>query len=105
MFALVWALGFAVYWAVFRSTEKAFDDQVPVPAGDFVFQDGKTVKLPEFSIDKYEVTVGQYAKFLSFLEKHPNDATKFDHPKQPPALKHKPRTGIFTLAARSGASR
>lgn len=37
---------------------------VLIPAGDFIYQDGEKKTLPDFYIDKYEVTLGQYKEFL-----------------------------------------
>lgn len=85
------ALLFAIYWFGFRSSGKNFDTMVEVPAGEFIFQDNQKVTLPTYWIDQYEVTIGEYAKFLKFLDTHPDQATKFDHPDQPPGkASHKP---------------
>jgi formylglycine-generating enzyme required for sulfatase activity len=45
--------------------------------------------VPEFWIDKYEVTIGQYAKFLEDLDEHPRGQypdlyERIEHPQQPP---------------------
>ncbi len=83
------ASGSAV-WAVDNS-ERMLDDQVHIPAGDFIFANGQKKTLPEFWIDRYEVTYGQYAWFLAYLEEHPT--TEYDHPQQPrskAAVMHKP---------------
>jgi len=65
------------------SAETVFnpDVQVKIPAGPFVFGNGEMKVLPDFWIDRYEVTMGQYAEFVKFLEEHPT--TEFDHPSQP----------------------
>lgn len=103
MSGLLLALGFALYLA-FWTNEKPFNEQVKIPAGEFIYQDGKKMTLPEFSIDQYEVTIGQYAKFLAYLAKHPSEAKKFDHPAQPPGLKtHVPKDwDIYLGRARRG---
>jgi formylglycine-generating enzyme required for sulfatase activity/CheY-like chemotaxis protein len=78
------------YW-VYSSNERNLDEQVDIPAGEFLFANGETKTLPEFWIDKYEVTYGQYAKFVKFLENHPT--SEYDDPKQPrmkTAAMHKP---------------
>jgi formylglycine-generating enzyme required for sulfatase activity/CheY-like chemotaxis protein len=79
---------FAVWHTFFRSNEKVLDQMVEIPAGDFVFQDGQTKTLPTFYMGKYEVTIGQYARFLEFLKKHPT--REFDHPNQPQGKSHIP---------------
>lgn len=50
------------------------ESMIHIPAGEFVFQDGRKVSLPDFWIDKYEVTIGQYADFLAWAETHPGPA-------------------------------
>jgi formylglycine-generating enzyme required for sulfatase activity/CheY-like chemotaxis protein len=68
-------------WKFLLSNERALNEQVHIPAGDFLFGSGEPVTLPEFWIDKYEVTYGQYAKFVEYLQNHPT--TEYDHPRQP----------------------
>jgi formylglycine-generating enzyme required for sulfatase activity len=36
------------------------------------------------------VSIGQYAEFLKYLEQHPGEAAKFDHPGQPKGKSHVP---------------
>jgi formylglycine-generating enzyme required for sulfatase activity len=62
---------------------------ITIPAGEFQYQDTK-VNLPAFAISKYEVTISEYAKFLKFLEAHPEKAKDFDSPKQPKGKSHIP---------------
>jgi formylglycine-generating enzyme required for sulfatase activity/CheY-like chemotaxis protein len=91
IFALLWVVAGAVWWTFFRSGEKSFDIMVEIAGGDFTYGEGadqKTINLPTFWIDKYEVTLGQYAKFVEFLKKNPT--TQFDHPKQPKGKTHVP---------------
>jgi formylglycine-generating enzyme required for sulfatase activity len=52
-----------------------------IPAGDFIFRDGQLRQLPEFNIDRYEVTLAEYSAFLDALPHGP--VTRFDHPDQP----------------------
>lgn len=81
--------GLAFY--MLGSNERNLDEQVQIPAGEFLFAHGETKTLPEFWIDKYEVTLGQYGKFVKELEAHPD--SKYDHPMQPrikTATMHKP---------------
>ncbi len=52
-----------------------------IPAGPFIFLNGETRSLPKaFWIDKYEVTIAQYAEFLAELQANPTD--RYDHPDQ-----------------------
>jgi len=99
---IIWATAFVVLvllsLALFSESrrfikhgERELDMQVQVPAGEFIYQNGEKVDLPAFSIDRYEVTIGEYARFLSYLEHHPDEAAKFDHPAQKAGKSHTPR--------------
>ncbi|TSA29229.1 MAG: hypothetical protein D4R65_15515, partial [Verrucomicrobiaceae bacterium] len=84
---------FAIRYALTRqgsATVRPLDKMVEVPAGEFIYQDGKKVTLPRFYIDENEVTIGQYAEFLDFLEKNPDQAAKFEHSNQPKGKSHIP---------------
>jgi formylglycine-generating enzyme required for sulfatase activity len=41
---------------------------VRIPAGEFLYQNGQRKRLPEFYIDKYEVTIGQYKQFVDAID-------------------------------------
>ncbi|MGI9243068.1 MAG: SUMF1/EgtB/PvdO family nonheme iron enzyme [Verrucomicrobiales bacterium] len=59
-----------------------------IPAGSFIFLDGESRSIPKaFWIDKYEVTIAQYAEFLEALRANPTD--EYDHPKQAEAAPDK----------------
>jgi formylglycine-generating enzyme required for sulfatase activity/DNA-binding NarL/FixJ family response regulator len=86
------ALG-TLWWFFFRPKGggvRSFNRMIEIPAGEFIYQDGQKLGLPTFFIDEYEVTIGQYAEFLQYLQQHPDEATKFDHPDQPKAKSHVP---------------
>jgi formylglycine-generating enzyme required for sulfatase activity len=53
-------------------------------------QDDGNPGLPTFYIDQCEVTIAQYAEFLDYLKRHPDEATKFDSPDQPKGKSHSP---------------
>lgn len=92
-FLFLWAVAAFIAWKFFLSTgERSHEEMVLIPAGEFIYQDGeqKTVEKP-FWISKHETTMGQYAAFLKYLEENPDQATAFDHPKQPPGKSHKPK--------------
>jgi len=55
----------------------AWETMVKIPAGDFTFQGGKKINLPDFWIDAHEVTIGQYADFLAWANAHPDEAAAF----------------------------
>lgn len=91
LFALLWVAGGAIYWRFFRGPAmRDFSRLIEIPAGEFIYQDGKKVTLPAFRIDEYEVTIGQYAEFLAALEKDPALAAKVEHPEQPKGKSHVP---------------
>lgn len=85
--------GMALWWA-FSSNERVSEEMVEVPAGAFKYQDGESKELPAFWIDKYEVTIGQYARFLKYLDEHRGPdgkpTTEFDHEDQPKGKSHVP---------------
>ena len=79
--ALLFLVVALVLWK-FSSNERTLDDQIEIPEGEFPFgAAADPVTLPAFWIDKYEITYGQYAKFVEFLKGHPT--TEFDEPRQP----------------------
>jgi formylglycine-generating enzyme required for sulfatase activity len=64
---------------------------VPVKGAEFLYQRGEKRRLPDFWIDKHEVTIGQYAEFLDALKKDEAKAASYDHPDQPKSKKnHQP---------------
>ncbi|MCX6968128.1 MAG: SUMF1/EgtB/PvdO family nonheme iron enzyme [Verrucomicrobia bacterium] len=79
----VCAVALYLYWTLLRSTERNLSAMVKVPAGEFIFQEGQKASTGEFWIDKHEVTIGQYQRFLDALKEHPT--TQYDAPDQPKA--------------------
>jgi formylglycine-generating enzyme required for sulfatase activity len=73
---------FCVWFMFLRSTEIP-NEMVHIPAGEFIFQNGEKAATGEYWIDKHEVTIGQYAKFLAALNERPT--TEYDSPEQPKA--------------------
>jgi len=59
-----------------------YNEMVEIPAGPYVYQNGPATIDHTFYIDKYEVTWGQYLKFLRAVRKAGND-TAWRHPSQP----------------------
>ncbi len=89
---LALALGF-LWWFLFRPKGgdlRIANRLIEIPAGEFVYQNGQMLSLPAFYIDEFEVTIGQYAEFLRFLEQHPEAAVRFEHPEQPKGKSHVP---------------
>ncbi len=82
---------FAIWYFLVRSNERVLEQpQIHIPAGQFLAGNGQTANNPEFWIDKYEVTIGQYAKFVEWIRAHPGDDHAYDHPRQPKQLSHVP---------------
>lgn len=84
---------FALYFALHRSQNASvrnLEEMIQIPAGEFIYQDGRKETLPTFYIDKYEVTIGQYAQFLDFIKNHPDQVAQFEHPNQPKGKSHIP---------------
>ncbi len=103
LFVSLWVIAFLIWFSFLRPTTHDFTGEtVDIPAGDFIFQDGQKISLPAFNIDKYEVTLAEYEKFLEYLASHGN-TTEFDSPLQPEGLSHVPRDwNIYYGRASSG---
>jgi len=87
---LLGLIGFLAWFKFMRpETHDYSDDMVQIPAGQFIYQDGQTVTLPTFYIDRYEVTMAEYAKFLAYLAAHGNP-TDYDSQLQPAGRSHIP---------------
>ena len=74
------AIAAALFHASRDKPEPVITEEMPkVPAGRFIFgeKEKRRVQKP-FWIDKYEVTIGQYAEFLKALDDSSN-ATAYDH--------------------------
>jgi formylglycine-generating enzyme required for sulfatase activity len=56
-----------------------FNIMAQIPAGDFTYQDGKIATTDAFYIDVYEVTIGQYEKFINDIAIKKN-AAEYAHP-------------------------
>jgi formylglycine-generating enzyme required for sulfatase activity/CheY-like chemotaxis protein len=96
--AVLWVL-----WHYFISNERMLEEKIDIPAGTYLIGPGADpVHLEAFSIDKYEVTIGQYAKFVAYFDKHPDDP-QFNHLRQPRHLSHRPRDWeIYYRRAKAG---
>lgn len=91
-----------VWYKFFRSNERSTVAQIEIPAGTYIVGKEK-VPLETFWIDKYEVTIGQYSKFLAYLDAHPTADAELNHPKQPRMLNHRPADwNIYYGNARQG---
>jgi formylglycine-generating enzyme required for sulfatase activity/CheY-like chemotaxis protein len=71
--AIVLGVGFVLYSRL-DPPSKAFNEMVAVDAGPYVYQAGPATIDKTYYIDKYEVTFGQYLKFLRAVDKAGSDA-------------------------------
>ncbi len=78
--ALLIVLGFVV-WKFVISNARKLDEQVQIPAGSYPVGEPGAGKadLGAFEIDRYEVTIGEYAKFIAWCEKNQDREHEFDH--------------------------
>lgn len=67
-----------------KPKQRDLHHMVHIPAGRYPTHDGGKTKLPEFWIDSYEVTIAEYAKFLSSIGKLTSDQVAiYEHEDQP----------------------
>lgn len=100
---LVWA-GISWWRQSARAKVRVIADTVVIPSGEFIFRDGQKRSLPEFNIDRYEVTIAEYRSFLDAIPHGESD--RFDHSDQPSAkTSHLPRDwdGILAAAREAGS--
>lgn len=87
------------------TNERSVQKMVKVGAGSYQIAGRKDPVVIErdFWIDKYEVTWGQYARFLEYLEKNPTADQDFRHPRMPRHLTHDNEDArIYIARARAG---
>jgi len=88
LFAVVVGLGLKKF---ILTNERKIQRTIKISAGTYKLPSGKTVTIDgDFWIDKYEVTIAQYQKFLDHLDKNPTEDQEFRHPKMPRHLEHTP---------------
>jgi formylglycine-generating enzyme required for sulfatase activity len=66
------------------SNARKLDAQVVIPAGNYMVGspgEGQKASLGEYEIDKYEVTINEYAKFIKWCKNNPDREHEFDHPR------------------------
>ncbi|MEY5024940.1 MAG: hypothetical protein RLZZ244_468 [Verrucomicrobiota bacterium] len=74
----------------FEAEEVALPPPILIPPGTYLIGKGHPVSLPSFWIDRTEISVEQYARFLNWLAHHPQSPAEFNHPSQPPHHAHTP---------------
>lgn len=91
MTLLLLAVGlFALFKYLGKGERSVETRMVRIPAGEFIYQNGEKVNLPDFWIDEHEVSIADYKEFLDFLEANPGEAEKFAHPDMPKGKSHVP---------------
>ncbi len=94
---------FVIWYFLLRSNERNLAIQIKIPAGEYNVGEAQKVQLEDFWIDKYEVTIGQYAEFLRYLDAHPTADAEFNHAGQPQHLQHEPADWrIYYSRAKTG---
>jgi formylglycine-generating enzyme required for sulfatase activity/CheY-like chemotaxis protein len=66
-------VGYFVYLRFFAPRPQ-FNEMAEVPAGPYIYQDGPATLDHTFYIDKYEVTMGEYLRFLEAIDNAKTDA-------------------------------
>jgi formylglycine-generating enzyme required for sulfatase activity len=74
VFALIVLVVGGVLYSRLDPPSREFNEMVQIPAGPYVYQAGPATLDHTFYIDKYEVTFGQYLKFLRAVAKAKTDA-------------------------------
>ena len=80
---LLLLLGFVI-WKYLISSARRLDVQVQIPAGSYPVgtpEAGSKATLGAFEIDKYEVSINEYAKFIAWCEQNADKEHEFDHPR------------------------
>jgi formylglycine-generating enzyme required for sulfatase activity/CheY-like chemotaxis protein len=83
-------LGYLI-WSRFISNARRLDLQVQIPAGTYPVgapEAGTKATLGAFEIDKYEVSINEYAKFIAWCEQNPGKEREFDHPRGDRKMPH-----------------
>ena len=79
--------------------QRRVTEQIGIPEGEFIYQDGERISLRPFVIDGTEVTIWDYTDFLKAV----GSDTRFDHPNQRPNKGHSNREWeSYSHAAFSG---
>jgi CheY-like chemotaxis protein len=92
VFAIFVLLVGAVLYSRLDPPSREFNDMITISAGPYVYQSGPATIDKTFYMDKYEVTFGQYLKFLRAVAKAGTD-TAWKNPTQPAskATDHEPK--------------
>jgi formylglycine-generating enzyme required for sulfatase activity/CheY-like chemotaxis protein len=87
---LILGVGYVIYSRFFAPpASRAFNQMAYIPAGSYTYQDDPATMDHPYYIDKYEVTLGQYLKFLKAVKAAGTDAA-WRHPLQKQEKDHQP---------------
>jgi formylglycine-generating enzyme required for sulfatase activity/CheY-like chemotaxis protein len=91
-FSLIVIVVGAVLYSRLDPPSREFNEMILIPAGPYTYQSAPANLDYPYYIDKYEVTFGQYLKFLRAVARAGND-TAWRNPAQPPdkATDHEPK--------------
>jgi formylglycine-generating enzyme required for sulfatase activity len=89
-FAVIVLLVGGVLYSRLDPPSREFNDMIPIPAGPYVYQAGPATIDKTYYIDKYEVTFGQYLKFLRAVDKAGTDVA-WRNPAQKGEKDHQPK--------------
>jgi formylglycine-generating enzyme required for sulfatase activity/CheY-like chemotaxis protein len=82
-FAIIVAIVAAVFYMRLDPPSHVKGEMVVIPAGPFIYQDGKDTIDHDYYMDKYEVTFGQYLRFLRAIQHDNGDDSQWRDPSQP----------------------
>jgi formylglycine-generating enzyme required for sulfatase activity/CheY-like chemotaxis protein len=89
-FSLIVLVVGGVLYSRLDPPSREFNDMVPIPTGDYIYQAAPATLDYPYYIDKYEVTFGQYLKFLRAVDKAGTDAA-WRNPAQKAEKDHEPK--------------
>ena len=94
--AVLALIGYFIYAKfIWEPTARQFNQMARIPAGAFIFQDSPATLDHGFYIDRYEVTWGQYLRFLKAWQKAGTDAA-WRAPEQTGEKDHNPKDWVGT---------
>jgi formylglycine-generating enzyme required for sulfatase activity/CheY-like chemotaxis protein len=82
-FSLIVLMVGGVLYSRLDPPSREFNEMVLIPAGPYVYQNAPATLDYPFYIDKYEVTFGQYLKFLRAIRAKNGDDSAWRNPAQP----------------------
>ena len=100
---LLLAVAFVV-WKFVLSNKRDLTQKIAIPEGNYTvgpLSDSRTINLGPFDIDKYEVTIGDYAEFIAFCEANPDKEHNYDHERSTQRQTSHANPDVMTLIGRA----